>query len=273
MTPPPSAKRKSLHWPKKGKRLQRYTTSRKILNGPLWRNELFILQSRPVTSLFPVPENLPDDHLMAFFSFASVQGYMGPITPLGMDALRLIFAGLGTLLGYDYSYQEQKVLYNAGERLWVNITGLMRHPLGAKILPKVFSMLDPGLVTSLEEIYQLPEAEAGQGKLRLKTFGRIAKLALPIWARAARNLLAPKGQLDVIQSTLTSYLDEVREKANSGSPTELFRMIYFGFVRIITVFDPCNNCRVSATDHSYPHRKTPDWEWRSRVRDHPRFAA
>jgi len=201
-------------------------------------NELFILQSRPVTSLFPVPENLPDEHLMVFFSFASVQGFMGPITPLGMDALRLIFAGLGTLLGYDYSYQEQKVLYNAGERLWVNITGLMRHPLGAKILPKVFSMLDPGLVTSLEEIYQSPEAEAGQGKLRLKTFGRIAKLALPIWARAARNLLAPKGQLDVAQSTLTSYLDEVREKANSGSPTELFRMIYFGFVRIIKVFVP-----------------------------------
>jgi len=201
-------------------------------------DELFILQSRPVTSLFPMPENLPDDHLMAFFSFASVQGFMGPITPLGMDALRLIFAGLGTLLGYDYSYQEQKVLYNAGERLWVNITSFMRHPLGAKMLPKVFSMLDPGLVTSLEEIYQSPEAEAGQGKLRLKTFERIAKFALPIWARAARNLLTPKGQLGVAQSTLTSYLDEVREKANSGSPTELFRMIYFGFVRIVGIFIP-----------------------------------
>ncbi|MEE8379466.1 MAG: PEP/pyruvate-binding domain-containing protein [Gammaproteobacteria bacterium] len=201
-------------------------------------NELFILQSRPVTSLFPVPENLPDDHLMAFFSFASVQGYMGPITPLGMDALRLIFAGLGTLLGYDYSYQEQKVLYKAGERLWVNITGFMRHPLGAKILPKVFSMIDPGLVTSLEKIYQSPEAEAGQGKLRLKSFGRVTKFILPIWARAARNLLAPKGQLDVAQNTLTSYLDEVREKANSGSPTELFRMIYFGFIRIVGIFIP-----------------------------------
>jgi len=201
-------------------------------------DELFILQSRPVTSLFPVPENLPDDHLMAFFSFASVQGFMGPITPLGMDALRLIFAGLGTLLGYDYSYQEQKVVYSAGERLWVNMTSLLRHPLGAKMLPKVFSMIDPGLVTSLEEIYQLPEAEAGQGKLRLKSFGRVAKFILPIWARAARNLLAPKGQLDVAQNTLTSYLDEVREKANSGSPTELFRMIYFGFMRIVGIFIP-----------------------------------
>lgn len=201
-------------------------------------DELFILQSRPVTSLFPVPENLPDDHLMAFFSFASVQGYMGPITPLGMDALRLIFSGGGTLLGYDYSYQEQKALYSAGERLWLNMTGLMRHPLGAKMLPKGFSMIDPGLVTSLEETYQLPEAEVGQGKLRLKTFGRIAKLILPIWARAARNLLAPKGQLDVIQSTLTSYLDDVREKAENDSPTELFRMIYFGFVRILKAVIP-----------------------------------
>ncbi len=201
-------------------------------------DELFILQSRPVTSLFPMPENLPDDHLMAFFSFASVQGFMAPITPLGMDALRLIFAGGGTLLGYDYSYQEQKALYSAGERLWVNLTGLIRHPLGAKMLPKGFSMIDPGLVTSLEETYQLPEAEAGQGKLRLKTFGRIAKLILPIWARTVRNLLAPKGQLDVIQSTLTNYLDDVREKAKNDSPPDLFRMIYFSFVRILPAVLP-----------------------------------
>ena len=201
-------------------------------------DELFILQSRPVTSLFPVPDNLPDDHLMAFFSFASGQGYMDPITPLGMDALRLIFAGAGTLLGYDYSYQEQKVLYSAGERLWVNITGVIRHPLASKVAPKVFNVLDPGLVASLAEIYQLPEAEAGQGKLRLKTFGRIAKFILPIWAQTARNLLAPKGKVAVVQSTLTSYLDDVRAKANSDSPTELFRMIYFGFVRVLKVVVP-----------------------------------
>src|ERR1041384_2957571 len=48
--------------------------------------KLYLLQSRPITSLYPLPEvPLPPDHLGLFFNFGSLQGVPDPLTPLGRD--------------------------------------------------------------------------------------------------------------------------------------------------------------------------------------------
>ncbi len=49
--------------------------------------EITVLQSRPITSLFPLPVGLPIEPLKVFFSFAAVQGMLDPLTPLGCDAI------------------------------------------------------------------------------------------------------------------------------------------------------------------------------------------
>src|SRR6185436_17296623 len=50
--------------------------------------KLYLLQSRPITSLYPLPDvPIPPDTLGIFFNFGSLQGVPEPITPLGQDAL------------------------------------------------------------------------------------------------------------------------------------------------------------------------------------------
>ncbi len=64
-----------------------------------WADGRFtVLQSRAITSLYPLPEKVPAEPLKVFFSFGAVQGMLDPMTPLGQDAIRMIFAGGARLL-------------------------------------------------------------------------------------------------------------------------------------------------------------------------------
>ncbi len=153
-----------------------------------WANgQLYLLQSRPITSLFPIPEDLPDDGLQVMFSFASVQGIMEPMTPLGQDAIRLIFAGGAGLFGLERTHETQGVLKIAGDRLWGNITSLLRHPIGQKMAPRFFSAIDPSLVPVLESLKNDAGLGMGSGKLRFGTFVRLARFMFPFFRRVFRH--------------------------------------------------------------------------------------
>ena len=146
--------------------------------------ELYILQSRPITSLFPVPEEFGPDPLHVFFSFGAIQGLLGPMTPLGKDAIRFIFAGGASLFGYDLNHETQGVIYFGGERLWGNLTPLARHPIGARLIPRVFPGVEPGSVPAIKQILADPAMQAATGRLRVKTFGILGKFVFRLFKRA-----------------------------------------------------------------------------------------
>jgi len=56
----------------------------------LANDTLYLLQARPITSLFPLPAGLSADPLRAMLSFGAVQGMLDPITPLGRSLVRLL---------------------------------------------------------------------------------------------------------------------------------------------------------------------------------------
>ena len=147
------------------------------------RGEIFVLQSRPITSLFPVPEGMGPDSLQAFFSFGAVQGLLDPITPLGKDAIRFIFAGGASLFGFDLNHETQGVIKFAGGRLWGNLTSIARHPIGVKVIPRVFPGIEPGSVQALKQILADPRIQAGSGRYRFSTFWRLARFAARMMKR------------------------------------------------------------------------------------------
>lgn len=112
---------------------------------------LHLLQSRPITSLYPLPD-LPAEPLLVLFSFGAVQGMLDPITPLGQDTIRLFFAGGASLFGYEVTHETQGVLHSAGERLWGNLTPIIRNTLGRRIAFGAIGGVDPGSKTFLEEL-------------------------------------------------------------------------------------------------------------------------
>src|SRR5215212_3447659 len=63
--------------------------------------EVWLLQARPITTLFPLPEGAPTNEadLRVYFSFSVAQGVYRPLTPMGIQAFRLITSALATLAG------------------------------------------------------------------------------------------------------------------------------------------------------------------------------
>ncbi|RLT33583.1 MAG: phosphoenolpyruvate synthase, partial [Chloroflexi bacterium] len=83
-----------------GKRVTDFYGSPQDIEWGYADGQLYLLQSRAITSLFPVPELPADenpDDLRVFFSFGAVQGMLDPMTPLGRDVIKAIFIGGGTL--------------------------------------------------------------------------------------------------------------------------------------------------------------------------------
>jgi phosphoenolpyruvate synthase/pyruvate phosphate dikinase len=121
---------------------------------------LYVLQSRAITSLFPVPEESYDP-LLVWFSFGAVQGLVGPITPIGQDAIRHVFTGGARLFDVKLTPAEVRIFKPAGERIWINITGVIRHPLGKRIAPGLLGFIEPSTARIIRPLMDDPRLGAG----------------------------------------------------------------------------------------------------------------
>src|SRR5881296_1690753 len=78
-----------------------------------------VLQARPITSLFPLPETLPTDGLHVLISFGVVQGMLDPITPLGRDVFCSALPRALAPLGGPVASARRPIV--AGERIFFDI--------------------------------------------------------------------------------------------------------------------------------------------------------
>jgi rifampicin phosphotransferase len=66
-----------------------------------------LLQSRPITSLYPLPVSpAVKGDLQAYISLNSAQGVMDPFTPLGADNMRLFLSGVNRILPLTQSFTD-----------------------------------------------------------------------------------------------------------------------------------------------------------------------
>ena len=146
----------------------------------------FIVQSRPITTLFPLPTPLPapEDGLRVYVCVNVVlQGITEPFTPMGTEIFRLSYAGMLDDVTGKRTDAYPAWVKDAVGRMYVDVTNLMRDPkIGMKITERMLSK--DGVAVSLLE--QIVAANAGefQGKPQLK-------LPLPVFFKILPNLLLP----------------------------------------------------------------------------------
>lgn len=100
--------------------------------------KLWLTQSRPITTLYPLPANAPahGDELRVYFSLNVFQGVLQPFTPMGIAAFRLIgsmIAGLFNLAPAN-PLDGPGVLVEAGSRLFFDVTAGLRTKIGRTLL-------------------------------------------------------------------------------------------------------------------------------------------
>lgn len=115
--------------------------------------ELYIVQSRAISSLYPLPSPLPEgDSLRVYISLNHLQMMTDPISPLGLDIFRLVFR-----LGNESikEYRPQIVTVAAG-RMYADLSGLLKHKLARKILPVLLCNADNLMSTALKGLVKRP---------------------------------------------------------------------------------------------------------------------
>jgi rifampicin phosphotransferase len=160
--------------------------------------ELYLLQTRPITSLFPLPKGLPVEPLKTLVSFAAVQGLVDPITPIGQSALKQIFAMGSALFGVWTTEEKQTVLYSAGERLWVNFTPVLRNTFGRKAIPYVFEMVEPTIKQAVDQLLDDPRLHPTRKGISPRALLQLASFGLPVAGKVFLNILAPSRRRKLI---------------------------------------------------------------------------
>jgi phosphohistidine swiveling domain-containing protein len=185
----------------------------------------YLLQSRPITTLYPLPEGMPAEPLRVMFSFGAVQGILDPITPLGRDMISRAFIGGAKLFGYPLDMENQQVLLEAGERLWVNVTGLINNRLGRKVAVFALEYVEPGAKQALIGLLRDGSLPA-PGRPRPMTFLHLIKAILPVVGRVLCTFARPERQRDRLLQSLESWLERWRRAmAASGSLSERVALI------------------------------------------------
>ncbi|MFN2275673.1 MAG: PEP/pyruvate-binding domain-containing protein, partial [Anaerolineales bacterium] len=190
----------------------------KLASGEPAESEFFILQSRPITSLYPLPEGIPLSPPRAFLSFGAVQGMIDPITPLGLDTIRLMVAGGASLFGIHADQHSQGVMQIAGERLWAELTTVLRNPLGARMAPRIFAGVEPGSIPALKAIMADDALGAGSGRMRISTIRRVAGFALMMMRRVIRWTYKPEGKDALVRDSIEAQVRDF--EARSRPPDE-----------------------------------------------------
>jgi pyruvate,water dikinase len=150
------------------------------------------------------------DPLLIWFSFGAFQGLLSAITPLGQDMLRMFFSSAGKMFGAQIRYDETDVLRPAGERLWIKISDVIRHPLGRRIYKSVLGFGEPSVGQILRGLEEEPHLGAGQGHMKFSTLRALLGFALPILPRAAGTIHDP----DKTRSDFTAYVESQLVRPN-----------------------------------------------------------
>ena len=182
-----------------------------------WDGEHFcLLQSRPITSLFPLPQGMPLEPLRVMLSFGAVQGMLDPITPLGQDALRGLFAGASRFFGFDYTLETQPVLREAAERFFVDLTPLATHPVGRRVLRLALPLVEPGGSASLEPLWGDPRLAAGARGATLAGLWRVTPFFLATLGRVVYTLLRPDRSRERLKRRVESLIAEFEARGKAS---------------------------------------------------------
>jgi len=159
--------------------------------------QVFLLQARPITTLFPLPEIAPstDESLCVYLAFGVQQGTYRPFTPMGLSALRLLASGFLALIGSPLRdpLAGPRFVVEAASRPFFDVTAALRSPFGCGFLLEAMRGAEARAATSFERLVTDPRLSLRTTPWRV--FGRavvllLARTRLPWYLLQA--LLAPQ---------------------------------------------------------------------------------
>jgi pyruvate,water dikinase len=124
-------------------------------DGGIW-----LLQARPITTLFPLPDDAlaDDEDLRVYFSFNVAQGVYGPLTPMGIQAFRLITSSVATFAGLPppNPYKGAGFFIESAYRMFMDVTPVLRSEQGRRLFEGFMTNMEARTVPIVRQLVKDP---------------------------------------------------------------------------------------------------------------------
>jgi pyruvate,water dikinase len=196
--------------------------------GTLW-----LVQTRDITTLYPLPAGAPDpaDDLRVYFSANVAQGVFGPLTPMGLQAFRLLGSAFAAAVGRPVRQPSvgSVITVEAGMRLFIDLTGVVRDPFARELPGRVMGVMEYRSQAIFAHLLRDPRLRPRGSRLR--SFLKILAGALRTGApqSAVRAMVRPDATRRTVLNEIDVLLASERAPATSAERLDAFERLFLTF--------------------------------------------
>ncbi len=159
-------------------------------DGRFW-----LTQARPITTLYPQPITRHAGSRL-FLCMSLAQGLVRPITPMGLAAFRLIGSSVARLVGRPPAdpMQGPAPLAILGQRPFIDLTPVIQHPLGRRLIPAVGRAMEARTAAVLATLVRDPRFPVRRESphAAARPIARVLVLRAKLPLRMATALVSPR---------------------------------------------------------------------------------
>ena len=203
-----------------GRSIEEHFGSPQDIEWCLADNEIFIVQSRPITTLYPVPR-VSDDKIHLFLSIGHAQMMTEAMKPLGISVLRTLVP-----LGKSSPQAESELLLEAGGRLYLDINPFLEYPQLRKRLPELLLNIDELFGRAVQDFIGKEEFQPAVQSGKKVEFSLVKK-AFPTVFAVLRNILYRENYqaIDEMNQFIADQVNENRKKLQDVSGLDIIDQI------------------------------------------------
>ncbi len=192
-----------------GKQIESHYGTEQDIEWALADGNLYILQARPITSLFPIPD-ISDKQFHVFLSFGHQQMMTEAMSPMAISIWKQLMP--------SPENRRRQSLVDAGGRLFIDPTDMLHYDFAQKLYPKIMSQMDELMSMALTELLKRDEFKKTASIEPLKE--QLFRAAGPLVTVLLKDLLSPDSGEHVYSNILEFMRKRVRETKEQLSSAE-----------------------------------------------------
>ncbi|MEZ4710278.1 MAG: phosphoenolpyruvate synthase [Caldilineaceae bacterium] len=198
-----------------GNRIESHYGKPQDIEWALADDDFYIVQSRPITSLYPLPAPQPTDGAPHFYmSFSHAQVMTDPMPPMGLSVWRLLF---------PFGKEAEPEAYNplvthAGGRLYVDMGPMLARALPRRIVPTMLENADPLIAAAIKQLLTRPEFRVEKMKPQRASVHNLARWLRPLLFNAVANLFwrKPEGRAAAVNRWSDDFAGRIVKKLTAA---------------------------------------------------------